>query len=60
MSSYEEKLAKYQQKEEALDQRERDAKQRVEDAFLERDRMAMKDQQYQRQIERLNEQLRTE
>ncbi|CAG9312251.1 unnamed protein product [Blepharisma stoltei] len=60
MNSYEEKLAKYQQKEEALDQRERDAKQRVEDAFLERDRMAMKDQQYQRQIERLNEQLRTE
>mgnify|MGYP000137748228 FL=1 len=60
MEDYEQKIATYQQKEESVHQQAREAKQKVEEAYLERDRIALREKQYVKQIERLQEQLKTE
>lgn len=60
MDDLESKIALYKQKEDSYMKTASDAKIKVEEAYLERDRIALKEQQYVKQIERLQENLRVE
>ena len=60
MEDYEQKIVNYQQKEESSSAIVRESKQKVEEAFLERDRVSIKEQQYLKTIERLQESLKSE
>lgn len=60
MEDYEQKIVNFQQKEESVNSLVRESKQKVEEALLERDRVVIKEQQYVKTIERLQESLRTE
>ena len=60
MEDYEQKIANYQQKEESVHNLVRESKQRVEEALLERDRTVLKEQNYIKNIERLQESLKSE
>ena len=60
MEDYEQKIVNYQQKEESISAIVRESKQKVEEAFLERDRVSIKEQQYLKTIERLQESLKSE
>ena len=60
MEDYEQKLVNYQQKEEAVNALVRENKQKVEEAVLERDRVCIKEQQYVKSIEKLQESLKSE
>ena len=60
MEDYEQKIVNYQQKEESVSAFVRENKQKVEEAVLERDRVAVKEQQYLKSIEKLQEALKSE
>jgi chromosome segregation ATPase len=60
MEDYEQKIANYQQKEESVHVLVRESKQKVEETLLERDRVNLKEQQYVKTIERLQESLKSE
>jgi chromosome segregation ATPase len=60
MEDYEQKIVNYQQKEESVNALIRESKQKVEEAYLERDRVLLKEQQYQKNIEKLQEALKHE
>lgn len=60
MEDYEQKIANYQQKEESVSNLVRESKQKVEEAMLERDRISLKEQQYLKTIEKLQESIKTE
>lgn len=60
MEDYEQKIANFQQKEENVHGLVRESKQKVEEAMLEKDRAVLKEQQYIKNIERLQESLKSE
>ena len=60
MEDYEQKIANYQQKEESVHGFVRDSKQKVEEALLERDRVVLKEQNYVKTIEKLQESLKSQ
>lgn len=60
LEEHESRLAQYEQREKAIHQMANESRRRIEDANLERDRIALKEAQYLRQIERLENSLVTE
>jgi chromosome segregation ATPase len=60
MEDYEQKIANYQQKEESVNNLVRDTKQKIEEAFLERDRIVLKEQQYLKNIEKLQDTIKSQ
>jgi len=60
LEEHETRLAQYEQREKAIHQMANESRRRIEDANLERDRIALKEAQYLRQIERLENSLVTE
>ena len=60
LEEHESRLAQYEQREKSISQLANESRRRIEDANLERDRIALKEAQYLRQIERLENQLVTE
>ena len=60
LEEQEQRLANYEQREKAIQTLATESRKRIEDANLERDRVQLKEAQYLRQIERLEETLETE
>ena len=60
MEEYEQKIATFQQKEDATQQLARDSRQKAEEALLERDRAVLRESQQAKRVDRLQEQLRTD
>lgn len=60
LEEQEQRLAKYEQREKAIQTLATESRKRIEDANLERDRVQLKEAQYLRQIERLEDTLENE
>ena len=60
LEDQEQKMAMYEQREKSIQSLATESKKRIEDANLERDRIQLKEAQYLRQIERLEETLKQE
>jgi chromosome segregation ATPase len=60
LEDQEQKIALYEQKEKAVQQLAAESKKRIEESNAERDKVLLKEQQYLRQIARLEERVKTE
>lgn len=60
LEDYEQKVATYEQREKSINALSLESKKRIEEANLERDRVHLKEAQYLRQIDRLEETLKVE